>query len=638
MNYDRNPANQRFTRYSVYDLGTLVFRSLDAQEANDDMSMRKNNRIKFIQNVGSTIGIGFNAMTKLQQEGFGIVTRTEVCDLKGYVIGNQFSDVPSREFSSSDASRYHATNLDHFECTPDMIRSRCSRYYDDIPTPIHPSDPAHCGHPNNPKNFRNSENQMLDAAARDRYETMVDDVNNYNLSLEAYKQCAASNCNYDSAVHCDEYGLPIYHDNYNSQPEMVFPTRQSVNPMNPMNRMYPMNSVSSSPLPTRPPTRRSTVPVDNEPTPVMKNKKQKTTQIQPRDNEDNLATEMAKLAANLTKLSTQPSNLDIEDVYPDIREDIVLDREIKKMENEFVGNSDSDSDRDSGSDSVENYYDKTMKISTRSQEDVDSFNRKAMNKAMREKEREADRKGDERKKNTADLINNIPCDIPENLKEQFIQLVAARDQIHDTIQDQTEVVDKANKNLNEEQFKERCRIQDEKKLKKKLEEQKSILSANKIAFIKMRSKIVKEVMKESNVPFMFNDKYCVLRYMEINELVDLSSNDDVESELSIYNQLYKAIEAREYDFKPSGLGSGSDSDYSPLDDVGDDFIEICSDFMDYLEENFPNIVSEAKIHDELNKEINDDNEIFHKDSSKNNYDSDLDEDKIPNNASRYGTC
>jgi hypothetical protein len=608
MNYDRNPANQRFTRYSVYDLGTLVFRSLDAQEANDDMSMRKNNRIKFIQNVGSTIGIGFNAMTKLQQEGFGIVTRTEVCDLKGYVIGNQFSDVPSREFSSSYASRYHATNLDHFECTPDMIRSRCSRYYDGIP--IHPSDPVRCDH--------------------------CDHLNNPNLSQGVYRQRAVCNCNYDSSIHCNEYDLPIYHDNDNScdenwflQPEVCL-THQSA--------MNPMNSVSSSPVPTRPSTMRSTLPVDNETTPVMKNKKQKTTQIQPRDNEDNLATEMAKLAANLTKLSTQPSNLDIEDVYPDIREDIVLDREIKKMENEFVGNSDSDSDRDSGSDSVENYYDKTMKISTRSQEDVDSFNRKAMNKAMREKERDADRKGDERKKNTADLINNIPCDIPENLKEQFIQLVAARDQIHDTIQDQTEVVDKANKNLNEEQFKERCRIQDEKKLKKKLEEQKSILSANKIAFIKMRSKIVKEVMKESNVPFMFNDKYCVLRYMEINELVDLSSNDDVESELSIYNQLYKAIEAREYDFKPSGLGSGSDSDYSPLDDVGDDFIEICSDFMDYLEENFPNIVSEAKIHDELNKEINDDNEIFHKDSSKNNYDSDLDEDKIPNNASRYGTC
>ena len=111
----------------------------------------------------------------------------------------------------------------------------------------------------------------------------------------------------------------------------------------------------------------------------------------------------------------------------------------------------------------------------------------------------------------------------------------------------------------------------------------------------MRSKIDGGIMKETNVPFMFNDKYCVLRYMELNELIDLSSNDDVEEELVTYNALYKTVEAKEYESN----SQCSDSDYSPLDDVDDIFIDICYDFMNYLEENFPDIVTESKIHSEL---------------------------------------
>jgi hypothetical protein len=303
----------------------------------------------------------------------------------------------------------------------------------------------------------------------------------------------------------------------------------------------------------------------------------------------NLSTEMAKLACNLNKqILDNDIEKNIEHVYPDLKEDIRLDKEIAIIENEFISDTESD-------ESDDNYYDNIMKIDTRKQ-----------NKKCK----------DDKLKFDNNQYDNLD-DIPKEMRDQFTQLIAARNNIRDTIEADEELVNKANKNLNEEQFEERCKIQEEKKLKKTLESQKSILSANKISFLKMRSKIVKGTLKESNIPFMFNDKYCVLRYMEINELIDLGSNDDINTELTLYNSLYKTIEAREYEVK--SYDSEDDSDYSPLDDVEEDLIEICADFMEYLEENFPDTVSESKIHDELNKEINEKNKIFHNDYNKNDF-------------------
>ena len=512
--YHRNPNNQSFVRYTVYDQSRLVFTSLDRSEAIEDCLVRSEMRGIHLDRFLRANGLPIQMLYGTDSD---IIVKEEVCNLKGYVIN---SKTILNGGSDGEQSRIYP-DLRNVEVPPHL---RTVEY-----------------------------NEMIRGSQPD----------------------------------------------FNNQP--TFNNQPNLNNQPDFSHLQMQQSVMEN-------MRRANSTAEPKPQPVSKKV------LSP---EEKLEAEMAKLASNLSKFvenETQEGGIDVEEVYPDLKEEIQMDKEIAEMENEFI----DDTDSYSGSEDSDNYYDQMMKIRTH-QSDSDS---------------DSDEFGDRRRRHERGEFSDdeqdpdeIPENIPDHLKEQFEQLIAARNAISDRVKTQEELVKKANENLNEEQFKERCRIQDERRAKKKKEEELSIMSANKITYLKLRSKITKGIVKETNIPFMFNDKYTVLRYMEMNELIDLGANDEIEAELEIYNALYKAIEAREYE--EMSHDSESDSDYTPLEDVDEDMIDFCYDFLDFLEEKFPNTVSESKIHFELNKEMQVDDEIFRRDinnAAVSRHDADEDND------------
>lgn len=581
--YHRNPSNQRFTRYTVYDQGHLVFTSLNLDEAEQDLRIRTDMRLAYVTNI---IGIGYPR----DNLPLGLILKEEQCDLKGYAI-------TSRAIENTDRDFTHPSEQFFEKHVPVSRTHERSHYEAQAGFSNGSSLVSNHGCCDNRGNCYNRDNMH---EGRRRCEMIRHFAYPARMPIQEVWQDDKSQQSRQSRQAYPTHDSP--HMIYRRRFDEYQPTPESDDISVPSN--YPdFQNLSNAPC-----------PADDDET-NKRNKRptvQKQNQVQVHGT--NLEAELIKLATNLSNIVTKET-IDVEDVYPDIREDIQMDKDIKKMENEFVDDSESD-DSDASSD---NYYDEMMKIRTRksdSDSDSDEF-------GDRKRRHEIGDFSDEEED-----PNEIPENIPDHLKEQFKQLLDARNAITDKVQEQEEIIKKANENLNDEQFKARCRRQDEKKAKKRHEEHLSILSANKIAYLRIRSKIVKGKMKETNVPFMFNDKYCIFRYMELNELINLGSNDDVEIELETYDALYKAVEAREYETNSHGSDSDSDSEseYNPLDEVDESLVEICFDFLQFLEENFPDIVTEAKIHEELNKEINDDNEIFHRDMSKTNFEEGCDND------------
>lgn len=603
MNFEMNPRNHEFIRYSVYNCGHLVFTSLDKLESLNYM------------NCSDYITDTYRQYLSINRDSF--VMREEVCNLKGYVIYTRNVDIMDwREF-------------------PEQLEHRT--YTHSYPKSFQNNNMNSHTFQNNP--YQNGQNQN-NLFQNDQYLLQNSDIsiahtlrktNEYLRYVETvlkeretYDRCGRSNgfaYQMDPSM-VNQYAKEVtdrYNIRENDIPNMRtrsfnFPDPSSATMDSLLEDSIDSTDSTDSTIESIESTNSSNTsepsfrpkPLSNFRRKSRKNQVQTTNKKHESNTNLDLSEEMAKLAANLNKQLSDNIEKTVEEAYPELREDIQIDKEIKKMENEYI--SDTDSEQESDSDSLDNYYDKIIKIDTH-----------------KKKHNKSDNKSD----TTFDIeqiIKSIPSNVPDNIKSQFVQLLAARNHLQDTIEGDEELVNKANNNLNEEQFEERCRIQDEKRHKKKLESQKSVLSANKISYLKMRSKIVRGTLKENNIPLMFNDKYCVLRYMEINELVSLASNDEIDEELRIYNALYKTIEAREYEAN----SSDSDSDYSPLDDVEEDFVEICSDFMEYLEEHFPNTISESKIHDEFNKDITDKNKIFHNDYSKDDFVKDNDSGKDAN--------
>jgi hypothetical protein len=525
--YHRNPNNQRFTRFTVYDQGHLVFTTLDSDEAYQDFQIRTEMRSQYCIRMFGTDPLDM-----------GFILKEELCDLKGYVIGSR--SISGSRLTDRSVPEVHVDDLRRSRIAPAVYSGRVEPGYSSI-----------------------VREQQSGLGMCYRYRNPID-----GRSCCVQKQHLPQTFDYarPSSYHpkddVDDLSTPsVFEGSQTQSQSQARHVRQ----------------------------------------PARQNVRQNVRQTVKKD-EPNLEAEMAKLAANLSKIVSQENAVDVEDVYPDLRDEIQMDKEIEEMENEFVDDSSTESDEDS-----DNYYDQMMKIRTRqpdSDSDSDEFGDR---KRRHERGEFSDDEQDP---------NDIPKNLPAHLKAQFKQLLDARNAIADKVRDQEELVKKANLNLNNEQFKERCRRQDEKRAKKKKEEDLSVLSANKITYLKMRSKISKGVMKEENVPFMFNDKYCVLRYMEVNELIDLGSNDEIEDELEVYNALNKAIEAREYETRSHG--SDSDSDYTPLEEVDDSLLDICFDFMEFLEQNFPNTISEAAIHVELNKDMQVNDEIFRRDINNAN--------------------
>lgn len=586
--YHRNPENQRFIRYTVYDRGHLVFTSLDKDEASDDLETRKDMVLNSLSRFGVIIHSGID---------LGLYLKEETCDLKGYIISSIIiptePDIPARVYETLNNSYVNQQFRVPVDYRYQNIQTYNNQQYEIPPVrrfanSINCSDCKRC-----------ATTRMMRTCARPPQQIFSDSRNAGDMYDKCDSQC------YSPFDQDDQYDILTPSDmddqHSNQLPKENNRTRQPIQITRAPRRVVRRVETDDIESNHSNSNRESNEPALSK---IMQNRIVSNTNKHIQNNGVNMETEFAKLAASITKIINK-EDVNVEDVYPDIRDEIQLDKEITKMENEFIDDTSSESD----SDSSDNYYDKMMKIRTKkdnhdSDTDSDEFG---------DRKRRHDRGDFSEESQDQD---EIPDDMPAQFKQQFHQLLEARNIAANKIKEQEELVRKANENLNEEQFKERCKVQDEKKAKKKREENLSMLSANKITYLKIRSKIVKEIMKENNIPFMFNDKYCIFRYMELNELLDLGSNVEIESELRIYEALHKAIESRELENDENiqnNSDSDSESEYVPLADVDEDLLEICFDFLDFVEQNFPDTMTEAKIHENLNKNMQVDDEIFRRD-------------------------
>ncbi len=223
-----------------------------------------------------------------------------------------------------------------------------------------------------------------------------------------------------------------------------------------------------------------------------------------------------------------------------------------------------------------------------------------------------------------DLDNEL-----ENLEKECDELLEIREVIAENIEKEEKIINKANQNLNEEIFEQRCRDQDERKKKQQRDEKLSIFASQKTTYLRIKAKVNKEVLKEANIPCLFKDAYPIFKFMHEKDLISFTSNVDVESEYAIYEQLYKVIESYEYNNRSHDSDSDSED---PINDIEEEFSDLCTEFIEIIEKSNIEPISQDTINDMLNENSKDkilkifntdsiDKENFVKDDVNTNDDS-----------------
>jgi hypothetical protein len=192
--------------------------------------------------------------------------------------------------------------------------------------------------------------------------------------------------------------------------------------------------------------------------------------------------------------------------------------------------------------------------------------------------------------------------ITEELKndEYYLdELILKKEELEEEIEDDEDLIDLANKNLNDELFEQRVHEQNEKKKKMHEEENFSVFCSNISTYMKMRLKIENGKKEENCVPILFRDKYSVYKFMDENNLINLRDEDPYNRkiEMILFDQLYKIIES--YNWGCQGKNDEND----PIHDIDDEYKEICLYFLAHLEENNTFPITADRIHEKLNEEM-----------------------------------
>ena len=71
--------------------------------------------------------------------------------------------------------------------------------------------------------------------------------------------------------------------------------------------------------------------------------------------------------------------------------------------------------------------------------------------------------------------------------------------------------------------------------------------SDKDTYLKFRDKIRRNILKECEVSCLFQQKYYVMRFMEITRNINLENNDNCDEEIEIHKQLSLIIKQKDHD-------------------------------------------------------------------------------------------
>ncbi len=202
-------------------------------------------------------------------------------------------------------------------------------------------------------------------------------------------------------------------------------------------------------------------------------------------------------------------------------------------------------------------------------------------------------------------------------------LMDVRDTIKKDINLEEKMINKANERLNEEMYIKRCDDQNKRIEERRIKENISIFMSDKDTYLKMKSKILKGVLKEINITPLFLNKYHIIKFMEINTLCSMESNNNIDKEYKLFQQLQKVSDG--YDFLKDS--NDSDSEQNPMDDIDEDYLLICEIFLKVLSEIDYQIISDKQFHTLLNKNPNIKEAFFPEPTNQQIFVKDIDKDE-----------
>jgi hypothetical protein len=351
--------------------------------------------------------------------------------------------------------------------------------------------------------------------------------------------------------------------------------------------------------------------------------------------DNNISDEIDILTQKLKELTKIDSIKDLNSVYQGVEDEVRLDKKIKKEKermDKLYGNNDdlvlalSDDDELPNTSSDEPYpSDNTSDTSyTNDENDTDDIND------------ESNYSG-EYGSNESDFDSNFVCEsetesvssnsITNTKKEKTMEdklsdLIVTRNQMFEKIKHREEIVNKANENLNQDLCDNRYKDQQRRIEEARQKEKVSIFASDKNTYLKMKSKIANHTLKESNITPLFNHKYQIIKFMEENDLILFTSNQSVEKESHIYSQLHKVLDSCEYMLDVHD----SDSSNDPMDEIEDEYLTLCDDFLEKVTNLNNPIMTEKTMHGILNENPKIKEKLFNEPINQNIFDKDEDKD------------
>lgn len=179
----------------------------------------------------------------------------------------------------------------------------------------------------------------------------------------------------------------------------------------------------------------------------------------------------------------------------------------------------------------------------------------------------------------------------------------------------------------DEDFKKRCEEQEKRNNKRKEEEKISVMISDKNTYLMMKGRVIKGTLKERNISPIFHCKYVILKYMEDNELVSFTTNDNIINETTIFHELYKIVIELE---KMDDL----DKPESILDNVDEDYLDTSFRFLEYLVKLIDDgvlLLSDKRVHDMLNNDPEMKSGIFRESINQSIFTKDCDKSEYADN-------
>lgn len=350
------------------------------------------------------------------------------------------------------------------------------------------------------------------------------------------------------------------------------------------------------------------------------NQQYKTDQQKPLS--DPLINELTELSKVLDKANSKKITdiHELNELYKDIIEEAALDEMIRnekeQADNTYKdntykdittrsdngGNNDSNIDRNIDSNTSDSHYDDNDNCD----DDSDSYICSDSN--------------GENDSTSSDDTSYI--DITDDMTDDMKRMVEERNKIKKQLKIEQMIIDRANDKLNEELFLKRCEDQERRKEEQKRAQGISVLKSDKNVYLHIDSKIKSNKIKDSNIPPFFVTKYYIIKFMNDNDLIDMTNDEMIEAEYDLFTQLYKVVELYEASndniIDDNVANNNTKDDNSAfeltvddlLTEIDNEYVDICVDFFDTLSSLGDNIMTEKKIHETLNNESKIDNELF----------------------------